>query len=141
MTSNEIHLVKYSWSAVERIDPVVAGGIFYKRLFETAPYLKPMFSESIPVQSKKLMAMIGYVINRLDKLDTILEDIKQLARRHVKYGVQEQHYELVGAALLWTLERALAALWTNEVKQAWAKCYNLLASAMLEATAETPERA
>jgi hemoglobin-like flavoprotein len=141
MTANEIHLVKYSWSVVERIDPVVAGGIFYKRLFETAPYLKPMFSESIPVQSKKLMAMIGYVINRLDKLDTILEDVKQLARRHVKYGVQEEHYELVGAALLWTLEQALSALWTKEVKQAWANCYGLLSSAMLQATVEAPQRA
>ena len=141
MTVNEIHLVKYSWSVVERIDPVVAGGIFYKRLFETAPYLKPMFSESIPVQSKKLMAMIGYVINRLDKLDTIIEDIKQLARRHVTYGVREEHYEIVGDALLWTLEQALANLFTNEVKQAWATCYNLLASAMLQATVEAPERA
>ena len=141
MTVSEIHLVKYSWSVVERIDPVVAGGIFYKRLFESAPYLKAMFSESIPVQSKKLMTMIGYVINRLDKLDTILEDIKQLAIRHVKYGVQEEHYNLVGAALLGTLEQALAALWTNEVKQAWTNCYQLLASAMLEATAEAPERA
>ena len=141
MTASEIHLVKYSWSVVERIDPVVAGGIFYKRLFESAPYLKPMFSESIPVQSKKLMAMIGYVINRLDKLDTILEDIKQLARRHVKYGVRDEHYEIVGAALLWTLEQALANLFTNEVKQAWATCYNLLASAMLQATVEAPERA
>lgn len=141
MTANEIHLVKYSWSVVEGIDPVVAGGIFYKRLFESAPYLKPMFSESIPVQPKKLMTMIGYVINRLDKLDTILEDIKNLARRHAKYGVQEEHYELVGAALLWTLEQALAALWTNEVKQAWANCYGLLSSAMLQATAEAPEHA
>ncbi|MEJ8818067.1 globin domain-containing protein [Lacibacter sp. H407] len=141
MTANETHLVKYSWSVVERIDPVVAGGIFYKRLFESAPYLKPMFSESIPVQSKKLMAMIGYVINRLDKLDTILEDVKQLAKRRVKYGVQEEHYEIVGSALLWTLAQALANLFTDEVKQAWANCYNLLASAMLEATAEAPERA
>ena len=141
MTANEIHLVKYSWSVVERIDPVVAGGIFYKRLFESAPYLKPMFSESIPVQSKKLMTMISYVINRLDKLDTILEDVKQLARRHVKYGVQEEHYELVGAALLWTLEQALSALWTNEVKQAWVNCYGLLSSAMLQATVEAPQRA
>ena len=85
--------------------------------------------------------MIGYVINRLDKLDTILDDIKNLARRHVKYGVQEEHYELVGAALLWTLEQALAAMWTNEVKQAWANCYGLLSSAMLQATAEAHERA
>ena len=141
MTQSEIHLVKYSWSVVERIDPIVAGGIFYKRLFETAPYLKPMFSESIPVQSKKLMAMIGYVINRLDKLDTIMEDIKQLAKRHVKYGVREEHYEIVGGALLWTLQQALANLFTDEVKQAWATCYNLLASAMLQATAEPAERA
>jgi hemoglobin-like flavoprotein len=141
MTANEIHLVKYSWSVVDRIDPVVAGGIFYKRLFELAPYLKPMFSESIPVQSKKLMAMIGYVINKLDKLDTILEDVKQLARRHVKYGVREEHYEVVGAALLWTLERALVSLWTIELKEAWANCYHLLSSAMLQATAEAPERA
>ncbi len=141
MTANEIHLVKYSWSVVDRIDPVVAGGIFYTRLFELAPYLKPMFSESVPVQSKKLMTMIGYVINRLDKLDTILDDIKQLARRHVKYGVREEHYEVVGAALLWTLERALVSLWTDEVKEAWTNCYQLLASAMLQATAEAPERA
>lgn len=141
MTTNEIHLVKYSWSVVERIDPVVAGGIFYKRLFETAPYLKPMFSESVPVQSKKLMAMITYVINRLDKLDTILDDIKQLAKRHVKYGVRDEHYEIVGSALLWTLEQALANLWTPEVKQAWITCYSLLSSAMLEATADTPQRA
>ncbi len=141
MTANEIQLVKYSWSVVEQIDPVVAGGIFYKHLFETAPYLKPMFSESIPVQSKKLMAMIGYVINRLDKLDTILDDIRQLAKRHVKYGVREEHYEIVGSALLWTLEQALAHLFTHEIKQAWATCYNLLATAMLEATAGTPQRA
>ena len=85
--------------------------------------------------------MIGYVINRLDKLDTILEDVKQLAKRHVKYGVQEEHYEIVGSALLWTLAQALANLFTDEVKQAWANCYSLLASAMLEATAEAPERA
>ena len=85
--------------------------------------------------------MIGYVINRLDKLDTILEDVQQLAKRHVKYGVREEHYELVGAALLWTLEQALANLWTNEVKQAWASCYNLLSSAMLQATVEAPARA
>lgn len=141
MTTNEIHLVKYSWSVVERIDPVVAGGIFYKRLFETAPYLKPMFSESVPVQSKKLMNMISYVINRLDKLDTIFDDIKQLAKRHVKYGVREEHYEIVGSALLWTLEQALTNLWTPEVKQAWITCYSLLSSAMLEATADTPQRA
>lgn len=141
MTQSDIQLVKYSWSVVERIDPVVAGGIFYNRLLETAPHLRPMFREPIPMQSKKLMTMIGYVIHRLDKLDTILTGIKQLAQRHVQYGVKEEHYTIVGAALLWTLEQALAALWTQEVKQAWTACYQLLSSAMIDAVTETPQRA
>ena len=141
MTHSDIQLVKYSWSVVERIDPVVAGGIFYKRLLDTAPQLRPMFREPIPMQSKKLITMIGYVIHRLDKLDTIVADIQQLAQRHVQYGVKEEHYAIVGAALLWTLEQALAGLWTQEVKEAWAACYQLLSSAMIDAVAEAPQRA
>lgn len=141
MTQSDIQLVKYSWSVIERLDPVVAGGIFYKRLLETAPQLRPLFREPIPMQSKKLITMIGYVIHRLDKLDTILTDIQQLAQRHVRYGVKEEHYALVGATLLWTLEQALSELWTPEVKEAWVTCYQLLSSAMIDAVAENPQYA
>ena len=141
MTNKQIDLVKSSWAIVATIDPVTVGGLFYNRLFEIAPQLKSMFRNPVPEQSKKLLAMINYVISKLDKLEDILDEVAKLAKRHVKYGVREEHYEIVGGALLWTLEQALANLFTNEVKQAWVNCYNLLASAMLEATAEDTQRA
>lgn len=136
MTTAEIQLVKQSWAQVEAIDPVIAGGLFYGRLFEIAPHLKPMFREPVSEQSKKLLIMIGYVIKRLDKLDSILDEVAGLARSHVKYGVKEEHYDLVGTALLWTLEKALTKDWTAEVENAWQQCYQVLSSAMINAAAD-----
>ena len=35
------------------------------------------------------------------------------------YGARDEHYDKVGEALLWTLERGLAAAFTPEAKRAW----------------------
>ena len=55
-------------------------------------------------------------------------------RRHVRYGVQDAHYETVGAALLWTLERGLGEAFTPAVREAWAETYTVLATVMKGAT-------
>ena len=136
MSTAEIELVTNSWAAVERLDPVVAGSIFYTRLFEIAPHLKPMFRAPIDGQSKKLLSMISYVIKRLHRLESIAAELGTLAKNHVKYGVKEAHYQIVGAALLWTLQQALDALWTPEVALAWQKCYHILSTAMIAVSEE-----
>jgi hemoglobin-like flavoprotein len=59
-----------------------------------------------------------------------------LAQRHVKYGVEPKHYEPVGAALLWTLEKGLGTNWNEEVKEAWTLCYVTLSGAMIAACEE-----
>ena len=118
---------------VATIDPVTVGGLFYNRLFEIAPQLKHMFRNPMPEQSKKLLAMINYVISKLNKLEDILDEVAKLARRHVSYGVKPDHYTIVGEALLWTLEKGLADNWNSEVKEAWTDCYQILSSAMINA--------
>ncbi len=133
MTTQQVEHVKGTWSAVMQLDPVVVGGLFYGRLFETAPHLKPMFRSSIAEQSRKLITMIQYVISKLDALDQIIDEIGKLARNHVKYGVKSEHYEVVGSALLWTLQKGLAERWTGEVSEAWEKCYGVLSTAMIRA--------
>jgi nitric oxide dioxygenase len=77
--------------------------------------------------------MVNLVIMRLDRLDQLTEDIRQLAIRHVEYGTKPEHYKLVGTALLWTLERGLGNDWTPELKTAWTECYTELANTMIEA--------
>ena len=134
MTNKQIDLVKSSWATVATIDPVTVGGLFYNRLFEIAPQLKHMFRNPMPEQSKKLLAMINYVISKLNKLEDILDEVAKLARRHVSYGVKPGHYTIVGEALLWTLEKGLADNWNSEVKEAWTDCYQILSSAMINAS-------
>lgn len=134
MTTKQIDLVKSTWAMVAAIDPVTVGGLFYGRLFEIAPELKSLFKISIQEQSRKLLAMIGYVINKLHKLDDIIDEVGKLARRHVVYGVKPEDYNDVGAALLWTLEKGLGENWNDEVKEAWTVCYTILSEAMIAAS-------
>jgi hemoglobin-like flavoprotein len=133
MTTKQIELIKSSWALVGTIDPETVGSLFYGRLFEITPEVKSMFRNSIPEQSKKLIGMLGYIISKLDRLEDIVEEVVKLAQRHVYYGVKEQHYTTVGAALLWTLEKGLGDNWNEELKDAWTCCYITLSSAMINA--------
>src|SRR4051812_30872462 len=124
MTAKNIELVKNSWAEVAKIDMTTVGGLFYGRLFEIAPEVKPMFSKTtVPEQSKKLLTMLSFVISKLDSLGDIIEDVKKLAQRHTAYGVRDEHYAAVGAALLWTLEKGLGKHWNDELKTAWTEVY------------------
>jgi hemoglobin-like flavoprotein len=53
-----------------------------------------------------------------------------MGARHAGYGVRAEHYQTVGAALLWTLEQGLGAKFTPAVREAWAATYELLAEVM-----------
>jgi hemoglobin-like flavoprotein len=140
MNAQQIQLVKESWSYVI-VKSDEAGEIFYSRLFEVAPGVRHLFKGEVKEQSRKLMSMITYVIAKLDKLDTILDEIKGLATRHNKYGAQKEHYAVVGECLIHTLKTGLGSKWNSETQAAWLAVYGVLANAMIttqEATAEKP---
>ncbi|MEQ8208243.1 MAG: globin family protein [Lacipirellulaceae bacterium] len=135
MTPEQITLVQTTWAQVEPSADQVAG-LFYGRLFEIAPEVKPMFTTDIAEQGKKLMQMIGVAVNGLPKLDTIVPAVQQLGVRHIEYGVEAGHYDSVGAALLWTLEQGIGDGFTPEVKEAWTETYVTLATVMKDAAAQ-----
>jgi hemoglobin-like flavoprotein len=133
MTEHEIELIKNSWKLLRKVDPVLIGDVFYSKLFVDLPQAQHLFKTPREEQSKKLIATLTVIISKLDHLEEITSDIEQLAIRHVNYGVKAEHYKSVGNALLWTLERGLGSDWTEELKQAWSKCYNVLSSTMINA--------
>jgi len=110
-----------------------AAMLFYQRLFEIAPELRSMFRSDMTEQRKKLMQMLTAAVKGLDRLDQLVPVVEDLGRRHAGYGVEDKHYDTVGAALLWTLEMGLGAAFTADVKDAWATVYGVLATTMKNA--------
>ncbi len=133
MDTEQIALVKKTWKIFREIDPFLIGDVFYSKLFIDVPYVKHLFKIPREAQSKKLVEMLSAIIGRLDRLDEVTNDIRQLALRHVGYGVKAEDYKAVGNALIWTLQQGLGSDWTPEVEQAWVNCYKVLSDTMINA--------
>jgi hemoglobin-like flavoprotein len=130
MTPEQITLVQQSFSKVAPISEA-ASVLFYDRLFEVAPSVRAMFPEDMTEQRKKLMGMLAAVVGGLSNLDSILPAASALAKRHVGYGAKAEHYPVVGAALLWTLEQGLGDGWTPDLADAWKAVYGTLSGYMI----------
>ena len=135
MTPEQAVLVKSSWAKVVPIADTAAE-LFYGKLFELDPALRPLFKGDMKEQGAKLMKMINTAVNGLERLEAIVPAVQDLGARHVGYGVKPVHYDTVGVALLWTLEQGLGEGFTPEVKDAWAEVYGVLASTMKDAAAK-----
>jgi hemoglobin-like flavoprotein len=141
MTPDQVKLVQESFAKVAPISDQAAV-IFYDRLFETAPQVKAMFpAADMTEQRRKLMATLAVVVNGLAKLESILPAASALAQRHVAYGAKPAHYPVVGAALLWTLEKGLGEAWTPAVADAWTAAYGTLSGFMIAEAYGKPQAA
>ena len=110
-----------------------AASLFYQKLFELNPSLRPLFKSDIEEQGRKLMAAIGSVVSSLRHLDRVIPVLQKLGRKHVDYGVADEDYNTVAEALLWALEQGLGAEFTPDVKQAWTEAYLTVADVMMKA--------
>jgi hemoglobin-like flavoprotein len=135
MNSRQIELVQSSFAQVVPIADTAAA-LFYGRLFELDPSLRPMFRGDLKEQGKKLMDMIRAVVGNLRTLDRIVPGIRALGSRHAGYGVRDEHYDTVGNALLWTLGQGLGEAFTQETREAWTAAYAVLSGTMKDAADE-----
>ncbi len=140
MTPDQVKLVQQSFAKVAPISETAAV-LFYDRLFEIAPKVKSMFPTDLTEQRRKLMATLAVVVNGLGNLESVLPAASALAKRHVSYGAKAEHYPVVGAALLWTLEKGLGDGWTPDVAEAWTTAYGTLSGFMISEAYGRPQAA
>lgn len=135
MDSRQIELVRETWEMVLGISETVTE-LFYNRLFEIDESTRVLFEGTdMKEQGVKLIRMLDAAVKGLTDLDALVPVVQKLGERHAGYQVTEQHYDSVGAALLWTLEQGLGDAFTEEVKEAWTETYTLVAGVMKEAAA------
>ena len=136
MTDQDLRIIRATWAKVLPIAEQAAD-LFYGRLFEIAPDVKPMFAETdMAAQKGKLLTALNLAVQNADNPDALIPLLQEMGRRHVGYGVKDEHYDAVGAALLWTLEQGLGADFTAEACAAWTAVYGLVSDTMRSAAAE-----
>ena len=134
MTPKQVGLIKVTWDKVYPISEKAAE-LFYGKLFELDPELKPLFKGDMAEQGNKLMTMINTVVESLENVEELVPAVQDLGVRHAGYGVKDEHYDTVAEALLWTLGQGLGDDFTDEVKEAWTAAYVVLATTMKDAAA------
>jgi hemoglobin-like flavoprotein len=131
MTPEDTALVRASWAKLIAVSEQTAA-LFYERLFQRHPELRPLFKGELDEQGQKLMRMIDRAIDALDDPEPLDRVIKMMGARHNGYGVQDEDYEKLGEVLFWALEQGLGDDFTPETRAAWAAVYADLADLMRE---------
>lgn len=114
------------------ISPVfgLAALMFYKRLSDIAPALRPLLPRPIGEQGRRLMQALALAVSSLERPEALAVPLRSLGAPHAGYGVRNEHYSLVAEALLWTLEHAPGSRFDAAARAAWTSLLSGLAARM-----------
>ena len=130
MTAYQIQLIRSSWQLTAE-EPLKAAISFYDHLFSLSPQLRGLFRSPMSGQTMKFMKAIGYVVNRLENIYEIGDDFPGTNYLSQAYGLQPKQFAQIKDALLWTIEKRLGNSWTEETRDAWLTCYEVLNEFMM----------
>jgi hemoglobin-like flavoprotein len=134
ITPQQRSLVRRTFTSIAPNHGAVAR-LFYDRLFEIAPELRPMFTHNMELQREKVMQMLATLVASMDDTPHFTNMAHELGKRHVGYGVRNEHYVLVGRALLWALEEACPQVMTPAASASWAAAYGMIADVAMDGPA------
>ena len=132
MTPEDIDKLQYSFGAMVPLKDQIAE-TFYRRLFEVAPGVRPLFKGPIDAQGQKLVMALKQIVMSLKSPKDLTDFLTNLSKRHVGYGAVAAHYPVVGEVLLATFEEVLGDEFTPELKELWGGAYGVVADAMIKA--------
>ncbi len=130
ITPQQKRLVRETFEEIAE-SPIEIALLLYGRLFELDPSLRRLFHTDLREQSRKLVTMLNTIVQGLDRFDAMRQELAELGRRHVAYGVKPEHYVTLSSALLWAFARSLEPHFDAETKAAWGAVIESINEAML----------
>ncbi|RSD27856.1 NO-inducible flavohemoprotein [Mesobacillus subterraneus] len=118
--------------------------VFYKTMFENHPELLNIFNHANQKQGRQQKALAGTVYaaaKYIDNLEAILPVVKQIAHKHRSLGILPEHYPIVGKHLLIAIKEVLGEAATDEIINAWAEAYGVIADVFISVEAEMYDEA
>jgi len=108
---------------------------FYSIMFENNPEIKAMFNmdkQESGEQPKALAMAILAAAQNIDNLEAILPAVQKMGRAHVNANVKPEHYPIIGKNLLLAIKEVLGDAATEEVLNAWAEAYEVIAKVFIQ---------
>lgn len=132
MDPEDIKHLRRTWARVVS-ESQVFGFLFYERLFTLAPETRTLFPRSLDVQGQKLFQTLNWIVANIDDTERVLAEARELAIRHIGYGVEAGDYPAVGEALVSAMDRGLETGLSEAEAAAWQRAYAVLSGAMIAA--------
>ena len=108
----------------------VAVPMFFGRLFELAPHVRPLFPGDMTAHQGKFTMMLVWVVARVDRPDELVPALRDLGARHHRYGVTSEMFEPAWAALIYTFHNVLGDAFTLETEACWLSVLEVIATEM-----------
>lgn len=107
---------------------------FYQMLFDAHPELLHIFNQTNQKTGRQQTALANAVYAAaayIDKLETIIPVVKQIAHKHRSIGIKPEHYPIVGKYLLLAIEDVVKDV-PKEVIEAWGEAYGVIADIFIQ---------
>lgn len=120
------------------------GKAMFMRLFKTHPNIQDTFpsfkgvsldelmnSRSLYLHANRVMAVVENAISALDDADEVIDSLTNLGKKHQPWSLTQEHFRVLGDALLWALQEMLNTECTNQVIEAWKELFKFITRPML----------
>lgn len=108
---------------------------FYKRMFTHDPQVAEFFNpahQHTGTQQRALAGAICAYAQHIDNPEAITDAVELIAHKHASLGIKAEHYPIVGKHLLASIKELLGDAATEQIIDAWAEAYGILADIFIQ---------
>jgi len=117
---------------------------FYKNMFQAHPELLNIFNHTNQEKGRQQTALANTVYAaavHIENLEAILPAVMLIAHKHRSLGILPEHYPIVGENLLKAIKEVLGDAATDDIINAWAEAYGVIADIFIQVEEELYQKA
>ena len=126
-------LIQMAWDmTLDTMPEDELGGVIFDTLCELAPNIGMVITSPRQMVAIKFIEMINTVValSQAKRSGELWKQIPGIAARHIRYGVESHHANIMGQVLETVMVEALQDEWTEEIAEAWGKHWEDVCNAL-----------